>query len=203
MNASLGSPEAERGNSISPQPLLHTEPEPEPEPELDPESDMRLPNAEDGGHTGAGAMERMDYPAGFASTARRPGMAPGMDAYLAAGQLAVPRQPPGQANNDPRDGGGDAMPSSSVKQMTGSTNNTFSSPLPRGAEGTLHLQGSQQEALRVSQSGQEAHLKPGLLTKPDDPHHLLGAKKALFRAVVQDNASLVSNLIAQHPELLT
>jgi len=164
---------------------------------------MRLANAGDGGRAGAGGMVRMDYPAGFASTARRPGLAPGMAAYLAAGQLAVPCQSPGQANDDPHEGGGDAMPSSSVQQMTGSTNNAFSPPLPRGAGDTPHLPVSRQRALQVSQSGQEAHLEPGLLTKPDDPHYLLGAKKALFRAVVQDNASLVSNLIAQHPELLT
>jgi hypothetical protein len=209
VNVSLGSPEAERPDGVLPRHILESEPEPEPEPEREPEleiwpepeSDARLAEAENGGRAGAGAMLRMDYPAGFASTARRPGMAPGMDAYLAAGQLAVSGQQRGQANNGARDGGGDVVPSLSTQQMTGGINK--SPPLPSGAEVKAHMQASQQDPLRETQSDQTVHLEPFMQAKPNDPHHVLGVKKALFRAVVQDNASLVSNLVAQHPELLT
>jgi hypothetical protein len=39
----------------------------------------------------------VEYPTGFASAIRRPGLAPGMDAYAAAGQFTAQQQAPAQA----------------------------------------------------------------------------------------------------------
>ena len=41
------------------------------------------------------------------------------------------------------------------------------------------------------------------LPSPDDPHYLQALEKALFSAVVHNNAALVSMIIAQRPDLLS
>ena len=98
----------------------------------------------------------VEYPTGFASAMRRPGLAPGMDAYAAAGQFTAQQQAQAQAQHQ------------------------------------------QQQQVQVQVQQQLSQLPP-----VDDPHYLVAVEKALFGAVVQDHAGLVSALVAQQPELLT
>ena len=173
--------------------------------------DQPLLEASDASPIGGGDLSRnspaiaMEYPAGF-STLRRSGLAPGMNAYSAAGQLAVPLYQPPLAQAS--DASGDLSRNSPAQQMTGGIDKTSAPSLC--VEVKEQVQASQQQSLQVTQSGAVGHEEQQLqresfrVSESDDPHRLVEAKqKAFFRAVVQDNAAVVSNLIAQQPELLT
>jgi hypothetical protein len=155
-------------------------------------------------------MSAMEYPAGFVSTLRRSGLAPGMDAHSAAvGQLAVPEQPPlGQASDGGPIGSGDLPRNSAeAQQMTGAVDKT--SDPPHGVEVKEQVHASRQQSLQEGTQtgavGQQEQLQQESfqLSGSDDPRRVVEVQHALFRAVVQDNSALVSKLIAQQPELLT
>jgi hypothetical protein len=148
--------------------------EPEPEPEL--QQQAAAAAAAGGGNIGmmqAMAMQQpqlfageVEYPTGFASAIRRPGLAPGMDAYAAAGQFTAQQQAPAQAAQ------------------------------------AQHQQ-AQHQQVQAAQVQVQVQQQLSQLPPVDDPHYLVAVEKALFGAVVQDHAGLVSALVAQQPELLT
>lgn len=181
---------------VPPQHLLEPEPEPEQlalaEEEVAHTGGVKGARESSGGEGERGVgINVMEHPAIIGPAKRRSGLAPGSDAYLAAGRLALPVQPLDQADSDATAGTrGLAMKS-------------------RMQEDTEQMRPSQHYTVQPTQlwpvphQEHSAHQQPSTLREPDDTHYALGSKKAIFRAVVQDDAGLVSTLIAQQPELLT